>query len=1604
MLLKATTGVMVLVLLIQQIEGYKRVIEINESYDDENDFTIRSGATDNADACCIYGNCSCCSFCHALANLTDNTVINITTDVELSSIISLTGLDNILLTGHDNPTINCNSHGGLYLMSCNNFTARGILWRGCGAVSNSGNQNSFPVLQMHNSSNINIKNCSFQQSIGQTVVLSGMSGIVNISYCNFLANKQYNFHGMAIHYTSKSLHHHIFNLTINNCKFFYNKGAKSIIYLGQSTSRQLEVMNLQDSNFYHNKGTPIYLSNQTLLIDGNNEFFENMAENGGGIHISDNSTVVFKENAVVYFTNNKANYGGAIYLANYSNILFEGCSTFHQHHENPKLKFHNNTADSSGGAVYSLSSNVTFNKCVEVVFIDNISVEGGAMTIHNQSSVTFGGHSTVKFANNSASIGGTILASTYSIITFDGNTDAAFINNDANYGGAVYIKNNSNVNFQGNCSVSFTSNNGVYGGGAMVINHFSTATLKENSTTTYKGNNADCGGAVIISLSTMIFKGNSTSVFNDNRANYNRDGGALYSNPILRSVTTFHKSSKIIRNNNNNNGIHYSTLVFEESSMVTFNNNHAGYGAGVYTQYCNVIVEGNSSLSFNANKANNGGAIIFNNYTTATFGGNSTAEFNDNKADTNCGAMYVANRCTVTFMGSFVATFNSNKAGNLGGALKVFNSTFVTFKENSKVIFDNNNADNAGGAIRIEYYCSIAFTGNSMVSFNNNRALNNGGAMYIGKFSTLIVESNSVVSAVYNGGTVYTNTRDNATVAFTHNKAQNGGAIYSHNSDIVIKGNSVVTFNNNEAIQSGGVTYSENSTLVFIDYVNISFFSNRAKDGGVINLYRNASIKFRGKSNVTFLNNTAEQGGVVYTAQSAVEFAENSSVSFTSNAAFKDGGAMYLTDDSSLASNVTSISFFNNTAIYYGSGIYVQMKVQLVFLNSDILFQNNNAGTNQKSVFINVPESCDDVCFFKGVEKLNPNISLPVATSIRKLKIYNSAKCISGNGTDCDTYFMNNIMLGQDITFDACVLDYYNQSIEAKQFSITGMDHPNLNITGTRYISISCNHTIQGLSVIGNFQATTSYNYTIVISSHAGDISRSGAKTVSIKLIVELSQCHHGFWYSNKSQKCECYDFQNIISCSDNSSTIKRGYWFGSVNSKSTVTSCPNDYCNFTCCEITSGIYHLSPVRANQCKPHRSGTACGNCEKGYSLSFDSNDCVEVNKCTTGQTVLVITLSLLYWIAVVVAVFVMMYFKVTVGSLYAIIYYYSVLDILLSRVLFISNGLYTTVNIMSSLAKLTPQFLGQLCLVQNMSGIDQQFIHYVHPTVISLILIMIVMLARRSHRVSSFVSRGIIHFICFLLLLSYTSVATTSLLLLRPLIFLDIDGIYTYLSPDIEYFNGRHLAYVIVAATFTTVIVIGFPLLLLFEPLLNSKINFIKIKPLLDQFQHCYKDKYRCFAGYYMIYRLLIILLVNVRVFDEFATQIILISTCAVMELIHVLVRPYVNSIHNILDGMILQSIVIVSVLPILEYVNKNDKTLVVAIAYFLVIWPLTTYIAIKFWTNRKNFFDTFKYVSQTCSKKYSKLTTDNVKQQKAEVLLTIIVDDAMRRNATVVDV
>ena len=816
----------------------------------------------------------------------------------------------------------------------------------------------------------------------------------------------------------------------------------------------------------------------------------------------------------------------------------------------------------------------------------------------------------------------------------------------------------------------------------------------------------------------------------------------------------------------------------------------------------------------------------------------------------------------------------------------------------------------------------------------------------------------------------------NTTATFDNNRASYGGVILANDySNITLIGSSVLSFANNIASQSGGAGYFySHCSFTVKENAIIKFIKNKALDGGALCISDNVELIVKGNSTALFYNNLAIVGG----------------------------GAVKVLNESSLTLKENSTINLTNNRAQYGGAILLDTTGMMINSNSDeecVKFKSNFARISGNSVYQDVVGSCNSSCLKSNILGISNEL---IATPPNILKFDDPAICIDNdNDTQCNSYYVQNIMLGSKITLPACVLDYYdNPILDSTQFTIDSETHSNYFITGSKQILISCD-TFQGMTIVGNQSLSKSNtNFSINISLN---VDHSADWKIAVTLIVGLSPCHLGFWQYPESQKCECYDANDIVFCSHNSSTIKRGYWFGNVTGKPTITFCPINYCNFTCCESSNGYYHLSPVRGNQCRSHRSGTACGSCMHGYTLSYDSTECVSVESCTAGQKVAVILLTAIYWIVMVTLTFAMMYYKVGIGYLYSITYYYSIVDILLSQTLQASRELCLTVNIMSSFSKITPQFLGELCVTIGMSGIDQQFIHYIHPSAVTLILGAITLLARKSQSFSVIISRGIIHVICLLLLLSYTSMASTSLLLIRSLRFHDIDKVYTYLSPDIQYFHGRHLAYGIVALLCIVFIVTGPPLLLTLEPFLNRKINFVKIKPLLDQFQGCYKDKYCCFAGYYMICRLVIIIIVIANSSNDFATSYMLIVVCGIIALIHLIIKPYNNEILNQFDGIILHLIIFVTALPLF---NDYESPLVITIAFVLIILPLLKFTAMMILLHKN---DLKKMITHFTLKDQSPGGNNNNDIYNTEAPATVkefhfIVDDNMRRNAIICDV
>ena len=271
-------------------------------------------------------------------------------------------------------------------------------------------------------------------------------------------------------------------------------------------------------------------------------------------------------------------------------------------------------------------------------------------------------------------------------------------------------------------------------------------------------------------------------------------------------------------------------------------------------------------------------------------------------------------------------------------------------------------------------------------------------------------------------------------------------------------------------------------------------------------------------------------------------------------------------------------------------------------------------------------------------------------------------------------------------------------------------------------------------------------------------------------------------------------------------------------------------------------------------------------------------------------------------------------------------------------------------------------------------------------------------SNKSSRFTVFISRGIIHVICLLLLLSYTSIASTSLLLIRSLTFHGTDIVYTYLSPDIEYFHGRHLAYGIIALLCSVLIALILPLSLFLQPILNHKINFIKLKPLLDRFQGCYKDNYQCFTGYYMICRLVVMIIVIANSSNDSTASYLLIIACGIIALIHGVVKPYNNEILKN-DGILLLLIIIIVAVPVIDDFNSP---LFISITFVLVILPLMIFITLSLFLHKsdlRKMFTNFRFKSQASNNNNNNHAV--IHNDIAMKEFDHIIDDDARRNATV---
>ncbi|WP_288659879.1 Ig-like domain repeat protein [uncultured Methanobrevibacter sp.] len=671
--------------------------------------------------------------------------------------------------------------------------------------------------------------------------------------------------------------------------------------------------------------------------------------NGAAIEVTDTNKAIAGIITGSKFTNNKAQYGGAIDICE-GNIKITDS------------EFVNNSADVEGGAIDI--NTVNGNPEVSISgskFINNSASYGGAivnvkdLTVRNTEFVNntpdaifnyvgFGGNLDLgieNFTDLQNAIGlvtGTLTLNQNVVMTddeaanfvngviinknirIDGKghtidardlgrifsigegftvtlTNATLINGKADKGGAIYNDGSltlSDVKLSDNAADSYGG--AVFNNGHLVVGN---SVFDSNDIVNRGSASVDYGGAAIYNWKEGTLKVTNSN-FTNNIKNYKNGDNLVGAITTIGNATV--SGSYFVNNSGRWGGAISATgaELRKNSSTLTvsntiFRDNAALYAGAVYIWGSNYNI---ADCVFDNNTAfgkgnmtpnnNNGGALVV----------SQVSKFNE--------------PITGTISGS---KFTNNKA-QYGGAA-YFNKGFVTITDS---IFENNVATAEGGAVDFSH----ASVKDLVVSINNSSFVGNKAPV---------------------AGAIFTNVDSKITNSnFTKNTASKGGAVLNENGAKLTVDNS--TFKDNAADSYGGAVLNNGELIVTNSVFDANDILNRGSagvdhGGAAIYNWENAKLDIS-KSNFTnniknYVNGDRLVGAVTTIGNATIRD------SYFVNNAGRWGGALAATGGvSGSAINTISVDgtkFVNNTALY-GGAMFVWASNYTI---SNSVFDNNSA-------------------------------------------------------------------------------------------------------------------------------------------------------------------------------------------------------------------------------------------------------------------------------------------------------------------------------------------------------------------------------------------------------------------------------------------------------------------------------------------------------------------------------------------------------------------------------------------------------------------------------------------------------------------------------------
>ena len=643
--------------------------------------------------------------------------------------------------------------------------------------------------------------------------------------------------------------------------------------------------------------------------------------NGAAIVVTDTGKDITGAITGSNFTNNKAQYGGAIYICE-GNIAISDSL------------FENNSADVEGGAI-DIDSAINN----PVVTVENSKfVNNTPQAIHNSKELHLGIETFTDLQNAIDLVDG--------ILTLD--SDIAMTDDEAaNFVNGVIINKNIRIDGKGHTidardlgrifsigegfTVTLTNatlingkadkGGAIYNDGSLTL---SDVKLSDNAADGYGGAVFNNGELVV---SDSVF--DSNDVLNRGSASVDYGGAAIYNwydGTLTVSGSNFTNNIKNYKNGDNLVGA-ITTIGNATVIGSNFVNNSGRWGGAISATGAELRKNSStltvSNTIFKDNSALYAGAVYIwgSNYNIAdcVFDNNTAfGKGNMTPNNNNGGALVVSqvSRFNEPITGTISGSKFTNNKAQYGGAA-YFNKGFVTITDS---VFENNVATAEGGAVDFSH----ASVKDLVVSINNSSFVGNKAPV---------------------AGAIFTNVDSKITNSnFTKNTASKGGAVLNENGAKLTVDNS--TFKDNAADSYGGAVFNNGELVVSDSVFDSNDIVNRGSagvdyGGAAIYNWENAKLDIS-KSNFTNNIKNYVNGDRLVGAVTTIGNATISDSYFVNNSG-RWGGALAATGGVSGSAintiDVDGTKFVNNTALY-GGAMFVWASNYTI---SNSVFDNNSA-------------------------------------------------------------------------------------------------------------------------------------------------------------------------------------------------------------------------------------------------------------------------------------------------------------------------------------------------------------------------------------------------------------------------------------------------------------------------------------------------------------------------------------------------------------------------------------------------------------------------------------------------------------------------------------